>query len=289
MSISLNKQVLVVDDEQSIVEGLTMLLDAEAIESTGAGDRTSAVELLTSSFYPIIIADLCLKTTADGLELLNEIRRLSPRSRVVTISGYATPELEAEVIRRGASLVLHKPMTGDVILAAISELLAEIEREAAEQEEPDLDALYMKVKKVLYSIPRRKYGLSHDVAEDIVQQAWLLFLEKRADVRCARKWLSGTAVNLSRQEIDRLRRARDPDADEALDAVHDDRTSNYADVVAVRQALQRLDERSRDLCEWIGLEGYSYDEVSNATAVPIGSVGPLYIRAKQKLHSELIH
>lgn len=280
-------RVLIVDDEQAIVDGLMMIFEAESIESAGAGDRHAAAELVGEMFYPVILADLCLKTTEDGLQLLDDIKRLSPRSRVVTLSGHVTPELDAEVKRRGVSIVLQKPMTSEAILLVINDLLAEIEREAEADPGLDLDALYVKVKKVLYSIPRRKYGLSHDAAEDVVQQAWMLFLEKRTGVRDARTWLSGTAVNLSRQELQRSRRIADGDPAHTFEMMPAAGAPDRTDMMAVRQALQQLDGRSRDLCQWIGIEGYSYDEVSNATAMPAGSIGPLYIRAKKKLREAL--
>lgn len=282
-------RVLLIDDEQAILEGLAMLLDIESIETASACDRSSATTLLAGGFYPVIFADLCLKTTDEGLQLLDDIKRLSPKSRIVTISGYVTPEMEVEVQRRGASIVLHKPMTADDILAAIGELLAEIEREAEAAPELDLTALYAKVQKVLYSIPRRKYGFSHDAAEDIVQQAWLLYLEKRTGVRDPRTWLAGTAVNLCRQELHRSRRIADGDPAVTFETMPDGGAHDPDEVMAVRQALQQLDERSRNLCQWIGLDGYSYDDVSRATALPPGSVGPLYMRAKKRLRAALAH
>ncbi len=39
------------------------------------------------------------------------------------------------------------------------------------------------------------------------------------------------------------------------------------------------------LCTTIGLEQRTYDEVSAAAAIPIGSVGPLYMRAKERLRN----
>jgi DNA-directed RNA polymerase specialized sigma24 family protein len=39
------------------------------------------------------------------------------------------------------------------------------------------------------------------------------------------------------------------------------------------------------LCELIGLEQCSYEEVSAAAGLPLGSIGPLYIRAKNKLRA----
>jgi DNA-directed RNA polymerase specialized sigma24 family protein len=61
------------------------------------------------------------------------------------------------------------------------------------------------------------------------------------------------------------------------------------DVLAVRQVLGRLDDRSRMLCQSIGLEGRSYEEVSAATGLPAGSIGPMYMRAKQKMREALSH
>src|ERR1700737_83156 len=91
-------RVLVVDDEESIVAGLLCLLDNEEIESSGALDRLSAESLMEGSFYSVIVADLRLDTEAEGLQLLDDIRRISPRSRVVTLTGFSTPELDQEVL-----------------------------------------------------------------------------------------------------------------------------------------------------------------------------------------------
>lgn len=279
--------VLVVDDEVSIVEGLRLLLDAESIPNDGAGDRLTALDRIAESFYPLILADLCLRTTAEGLQLVEEIRRLSPRTRVVTISGYATPELETQLRERGVAHVFHKPLGSAELMAVVHQILREIECESAAEPEAELAELYERVKKVLYSIPR-KYGLARETAEDVVQQAWLLYLVKRGEVRNPRVWLSGTTVNLCRQELERARHLTG-DPDEVLPSVPEERSTDPSDVLAMRQALERIDSRSRDLCEWIGIEGYSYWEVSNAVALPEGSVGPLYIRAKKKLVKALLN
>ena len=99
--VVMEKRVLVVDDEEAIVIGLTMLFDIENLKADGAFDRIGATELLADQHYPVIVADLCLHTHEDGLGLVSDIKRLSPQSRVITISGYLTPELEEEVMRRG--------------------------------------------------------------------------------------------------------------------------------------------------------------------------------------------
>jgi len=276
----MERRVLVVDDEELIVEGLTLLFAFERIESAGACDRQSAMARLAEAAYPVIVTDLCLETNDEGFALIDEIRRLTPASRIVMMTGYATPEIEAEALRRGVSLVLRKPAAGEEILAAVNELLEEVERAAAAQETLNLEELYLNARRLLHSIPMRKYGLSADEAEDVVQEAWLLFLQKRGFIASARAWLAGTVVNLCRQQIDRSRRRNTEPLDEAFALPV---ARNEVRILATRQALQRVDARARKLCTMIVIEGRSYDEVSASTGLPLGSIGPLFIRAKKSM------
>src|SRR5947208_5679753 len=102
-------KVLVVDDDPGIVEGLIAVLATEDFEATGALDRESAEEALAAEFFPIVLADLRLRSEAEGWRLLDAIARISPRSRVASMTGYATDEIERELRARGAALVLRKP------------------------------------------------------------------------------------------------------------------------------------------------------------------------------------
>ena len=284
----MNGRVLVVDDEEAIVAGLMCLLETEEIESAGAFDRLSAEALMEGTFYSVIVADLRLHSEAEGLELLDGIRRISPRSRVVTLTGFSTPELEEEVRRRGSVMVLKKPAEGAEILAAINDLLAEVEKLAASQETLDLDQLHRGLRKILHSIPRKRYGLTADEAEEVVQQAWLLFLEKRNLIRMARPWLIGTVSNLCKRQIDGRRRRRETFVgDDRLAEFPDTRVHSADGVVALHQALAGLDEQSRSLCILIAIEGYAYDEVSALMGLPLGSIGPMYIRAKSKMRLQM--
>ncbi|HEX7808163.1 MAG TPA: sigma-70 family RNA polymerase sigma factor, partial [Thermoanaerobaculia bacterium] len=216
-------------------------------------------------------------------------RAKSPRSRIVILSAYATPELEAELLERGVALVLRKPSSGDVIMEAVYALLDEIEKEAPHADEAlDLEALYLSVRKRLYDIPRHRFGLTPERAEDVLHDAWLLFLQKRGVIRSAAPWLAGTVANLARQQLDLKKRRRETPEDESgLEQMLDPRGGDMLDRIALEAALARLDPRARDLCVLIGIEGLSYDEVSVATKLPLGSIGPLYIRAKKKLRAAL--
>lgn len=275
-------RILVVDDDPMIVAGVTMMLDVHDLSSEGACDAEAAEALIGREFFPVILADLRLRTEEEGLRLLDSIRRLSPRSRVATMTGYADAETERRLRERGAELVLHKPLEEEVLIAALREMLAAVE--AAEQEHgEDLDSLYLATRKALFAVSRKRYGFSQDETEELIQEAWVLYLEKRNAVRTPKAWLTGTIANLCRQEIERRQRERARHG-EMIDVPVVPRIDAG---LTLEQGLSRLDDRSRTLCTLIGIEQRSYEEVSASTALPLGSIGPLYIRAKKKLRAAI--
>ena len=274
-------KILIVDDEPAIVAGLAMMLDAHEIESVGAEDVATAEQYIAGQFFPVILADLRLRGEEDGLMLLDAIRRISPRSRVATMTGYADAATEQRLRDRGAQVVLRKPLGEDELMPVLREMLAAVE--AAQETAPDDDALYAATAGTLHAICRRRYGFDAVDAEDLVQETWLLYLQKRESIRAPRAWLTGAAANLCKQRIERHQRERARNTeltDFGAPPAHDD-------VLSVQQALATLDERARALCTMIGLEQHSYDEVSAALAIPLGSVGPLYMRAKAQLRASL--
>lgn len=151
-----------------------------------------------------------------------------------------------------------------------------------------IEELYLTLRHRLHAIPQKRFGLPSHVAEDVVHDAWLLFLHKRGLIREAGPWLAGTVANLSRQQIgQRIRKREAADGEELIAAEADQRSGNITDAIAIREALDQTDDRGRTLCSLIALHGFSYEEVSAVTGIPIGSVGPLYIRAKNKIRKIL--
>ena len=273
--------VLVVDDDPCVVAALVAYFELEEIKASAAFDRESAESMIAEHFFPVVIADLRLRSEADGLELLRAIRRVSPRSRVATLTGHADAETEERLLALGATMVLRKPMPAEDIVAIVRQLLATVEQHVGLD---DIEPLYAGVTRVLHGIARKRYGLCADDAEEIVQETWCLFLERRASVRLARPWLAATAVNLCRQRIQSHCRARTRTGEMAEEPA----TTWDDSRLILEQALSRLDPRSRTLCELIGLEQLSYAEVSQQLAMPLGSIGPMYQRAKARLREAVM-
>lgn len=275
-------KILVVDDDPAVVAGIRAVLDLHQIESEGAWDCDSAEELIAGEFFPVILADLRMRSEDDGFRLLDAVRRISPRSRVATMTAYADAATEARLRERGAELVLRKPLLEAELMAALQQMLQVVE-DAEPAHRGDDEALYAATIDALQAISRGRFGFSADDVEELVQETWLLFLEKRDSVQKPKAWLSGTIANLCRQEIERRVRHRERSAEMPEVAV----VPSDDDVLALRQALARLDDRSRTLCTLIGLEQRSYEEVSASQSLPLGSVGPLYLRAKERLRRTL--
>jgi RNA polymerase sigma factor (sigma-70 family) len=275
-------KILVVDDEPTIVEGVRMVLELNGIDSEGASNCDEAEARIAAEFFPIVLSDLRMRGTDDGFRLIDAVRRISPRSRVAAMTGYADAATVARLRERGAHLVLRKPLLEEELMTALREMLAAIEAAEAERGD-DLDALYADTVGTLQAIARGRFGFPSEDAQELIQETWLLYLEKRRGVHTPKSWLSGTIANLCRQEIQRRVRERGRNVDFPIIEVE----RNDDDVLAVHQALAKLDERSRMLCTTIGLEQRSYDEVSAAAAIPLGSIGPLYMRAKEQLRNAL--
>src|SRR5216684_3538690 len=224
------ERVLVVDDDPLVVKEIAQLLEAEGLGVASAFDRESAEALVRAEFFPVILADLR---------------------------------------ERSARTVLLKPVDPEVVIALVRELLREIETAAALLTDDEFNALHAAITPRLRSIACRRYALQCEDAEELIQKAWLLFLEKRAAIRASRAWLAGTVANLSKQEIAKRYRRR------ALESEYNAPSHNTPDAldagIAVQQALSSLDGRGRELCVRIGLEEESYEEISRAMNLPIGS------------------
>lgn len=275
-------RILIVDDETPLAEALSSLFELENIEAAVAGDRATAERLMVEEHFSVVLADVRLRSEEDGLMLLGSIRKLSPDSKIATMTGYATPALEQQLRSLGARQIIYKPIEFDELLRIIRELLGDDADDTTTVEELDLDALYTDLRAVLHSLPIRRFGLAGEDAEDVVQQAWCLFLEKRDAIRQPRAWLSGTVANLCRQRLTDCRRMVPSEA-AVFENIADTRNESPDAVLIIHTALRQADERTRQLCSWIGLESLSYEEVSERLAIPVGSVGPLYIRAKSRL------
>ena len=102
--------VLVVDDEALIRWSVAETLSARGMTVSQAADGASATHLIETSPEPfdVVVLDLRLPDVND-LSLLEKVRGLSPRSRVIVMTAFGTPDVVRQAIALGASRVVPKP------------------------------------------------------------------------------------------------------------------------------------------------------------------------------------
>ena len=116
-------RTLVVDDEKNIRRTMAMALESMDHDAVTVSSGAEAFKELKSSAFDVVFLDLKLHQES-GLDVLEEILRLSPRASVVIVTAFASIETAVEAMRRGAFDYLPKPCTPD----QVRQLLDRIER-----------------------------------------------------------------------------------------------------------------------------------------------------------------
>ena len=103
-------RILVVDDEPLMRWSLAQTLLDCGYEVSEAGDGQTALQRLNDVLVPIdvVVLDYQLPDSND-LKILSTIRRMSPRSQVILMTAFGTPEVVSDAQQLGAYCVVRKP------------------------------------------------------------------------------------------------------------------------------------------------------------------------------------
>jgi len=121
-------QILIVDDELSILETLQDILEDEGYAITTAANAELAQAALKAAEFDMILLDIWMPDV-DGITLLRDIRQQGNLCPVVMISGHGTVETAVEAIQYGAYDYLEKPLTTAKLLVTINRALQSGEQE----------------------------------------------------------------------------------------------------------------------------------------------------------------
>ncbi|MQA91921.1 MAG: response regulator [Gemmatimonas sp.] len=102
--------VLVADDEELLAKSCEQILSEEGFDVSIEGRGGGAIEFVRRHRPDIVLADLKLPDM-DGMDLLREIRQVSPDTLVVMVTGYATVDSSVEAMQAGAFDYIPKPFT----------------------------------------------------------------------------------------------------------------------------------------------------------------------------------
>jgi two-component system, NtrC family, nitrogen regulation response regulator NtrX len=115
-------KILIVDDEQNILDVLTLVLSSEKHKVDTSLDGFSAIEKVKSNKYDLVLLDIKMPRM-DGLEVLEKIMEIDKSLIVIMISGHGNFETAVEATKRGAYNFIQKPPDLEELKLAIRNAL----------------------------------------------------------------------------------------------------------------------------------------------------------------------
>jgi signal transduction histidine kinase len=101
-------RLLVVDDEENLRITTAAILEKEGYLVDTAASGNEAIALLANTDYDLVLTDLHMDE-GEGLAVLNEIRRNSPFTISIVLTGFASVESAISALQEGAYDYLVKP------------------------------------------------------------------------------------------------------------------------------------------------------------------------------------
>jgi DNA-binding NtrC family response regulator len=115
-------RILVVDDEEIVRESLQGWLAMDGYSVEVAKDGSSALARLASPGWSILIIDLKMPGM-DGLQVLEEAKKLDPRAAVVIMTAFATVDTAVNAMKLGAYDYIVKPFDPEELSLMIRKIV----------------------------------------------------------------------------------------------------------------------------------------------------------------------
>ena len=116
-------RILVLDDELIVCKRLQPVLEKKGYYVETFDQSQEALDRFRETPFQIVITDLKMKGL-DGMGFLTEVKKLSPETEVIVITGFATMETAKESFRKGVFDFLAKPFK----LGEIQEVIQNAEK-----------------------------------------------------------------------------------------------------------------------------------------------------------------
>ncbi|TRW15064.1 ActR/PrrA/RegA family redox response regulator transcription factor [Glacieibacterium frigidum] len=145
----MTNQLLLVDDDAPFRQRLQVTLERKGYTVHGAGSLAEARTLVAQVTPTHAVVDMRLGD-GNGLDLVDELRGVSPEMRIVVLTGYGNLATAVAAVKAGAVDYLAKPADPDEIIRAL---------EAEPGEKPAAPAEPMSADRVRWEHIQRVYEL----------------------------------------------------------------------------------------------------------------------------------
>ena len=115
----MKNKILVIDDEIGPRESLRILFK-DNYDVLVASNGEEGIQAIKKDPPDLVILDLKMPGM-DGIEVLQKIKAINPKAKVIILTGYGSPEITQQAQRLGAILCLNKPFDIFEIRQLVSE------------------------------------------------------------------------------------------------------------------------------------------------------------------------
>lgn len=115
-------KILVIDDEQSMRDFLSIMLKKEGHDVVAAENGNDALKAVQTEIFDLVISDVKMPGL-NGIDVLKTVKEVSPETVVIMITAYATAETAVEAMKLGAYDYITKPFKVDEIKLVIQKAL----------------------------------------------------------------------------------------------------------------------------------------------------------------------
>lgn len=126
MSSEIQSRILIIDDDRTIVSGISLFLKKKGYQIDSATNAADAVEKLHNFNADLVLLDMNFNIDTsgkDGLLLLKNIIEINSNIPVILMTGWATVQLAVEGMKLGARDFIAKPWDNSHLLSSIQNLL----------------------------------------------------------------------------------------------------------------------------------------------------------------------
>jgi DNA-binding NtrC family response regulator len=118
------KKILVVDDEKIVGDMAKVILQNEGYEVETFTDSQLALEALQRTPYDLVVTDLMMEQVS-GMDILREVNRLYPNTKVIMLTAYATLDATIEAIRERIFDFFPKPVKIEELKQSVKKALGD--------------------------------------------------------------------------------------------------------------------------------------------------------------------
>jgi len=118
--------LLIVDDDPFILEGIGEDLKSKGYQVTRASSGESAVQLLESTHFDLVITDLVMGST-NGIQVLKKTKEIDSDIQVIILTGYGDIDSAIDALRSQVDDFLLKPCESQEMLFRVKNCLEKLE------------------------------------------------------------------------------------------------------------------------------------------------------------------